>query len=326
MSGRAASRRAGVLIGFVAAALAVTAGPAAAHAAFVSSQPSPGAQLATAPSVVSLTFSEPLIEDLSRVTVIDPDGAEWTGARSDEREIEVQLQTTAQGVYVVEWKTVSPIDGHTLRGQYKFGVAAEVDHDVASSGVPEVVDLLTATVRGLEYAGLLGMLGLLTLAALAKGEELAWAPHGLHRWAVVAVLGGVATVAAEVALAADGSVVPAARSFLLAPSGIPRLARVVVEMVVAGATLRAARRAGGWVADPRVRWLTGLATIASLWLLAAAGHAAATRYGVLTDTGHLVAAGLWAGPILVMMFHRPPGGWGDDLGRALVAELTWIAL
>lgn len=316
-----------VLVG-VLAPLLLVAGAASAHAAFVTSQPAPGSDLAAAPGVVTLRFSEPLIEDLSSVTVTDPLGQQFTGGPTGEREIQVDVDSTAQGAYEIEWKTVSPIDGHTLRGSFRFGVGADVGGHDEPSDAPTGADLLIAVARTLEYLGLLGILGLLSLAALASGAELSWRPRGLHHWVLLAAVGGALTVGGEILLAGGASFAATARSFLLAPSGWPRLARLLTEVAAVAVTWRAASRAGdGTVPQRPARvWATVL-TLVSLAALSAAGHAAASGgYGIAADALHLWTAGVWAGSVVVMAVQRPPGGWRGDTGRALIREFSPIAL
>lgn len=76
---RSVRARAVLLIVAVCGVLGGLAVPASAHASFVTSQPEPGAELATTPGVVMLRFSEPLIDDLSQATVVAPAGQEFTG-------------------------------------------------------------------------------------------------------------------------------------------------------------------------------------------------------------------------------------------------------
>lgn len=305
--------------------LALTSGPASAHAALVASQPEPGTDLAAAPGVVTLRFSEPLIDDLATVTVTDPVGRSFTGGPSGEREITVDVDSTSQGPYEVEWKTVSPIDGHTLRGRFRFGVGTDVGvHDEPSSA-PAATDLFLAGARTIEYVGLLSTLGVLSLAALAMSTGLPWKPQGLHRWVLLAAVGGAATVAGEILLASSGSVVSTSRSFLTAASGWPRLIRLGTEVIAVAITWRAASDGAVPRRSARV-WATGL-TLVSLASLSAAGHAAAAGgYGIAADAVHLWTAGVWAGSILVMACNRPPGGWRGETGRALVREFSPIAI
>ena len=53
--------------------LVVSTAPARAHAALISSDPEAGVTL-PCPGVVRLRFSEPLILDLSTISVVDPTG------------------------------------------------------------------------------------------------------------------------------------------------------------------------------------------------------------------------------------------------------------
>lgn len=317
-----------VVLGGLVALLVSRAGPAWAHAAIVSSQPEAGSDLAAAPPVVRLRFSEPLIADLSTATVIDPTGQVFASGPTGEREITVDLSTTAQGPYVVEWKTVSPLDGHTLRGRCRFGVGSRTGAPAGPAGLPIPADLVIAAARILEYAGLLGVLGLLSLAALAGGAGLGWAPRGLHLWVGLAATGGLATVAGELALASSGSLATSVRAFVLAPSGLPRVGRLGGELAAVAVVWRAVRAGPGGVVEGRgLRAATGLLAVGSLGLLAASGHAAAAGgYGILAGAGHLWAAGVWAGSLLVMATQRPPGGWRGKLGRRLLAEFGPIAL
>ena len=108
--------------------------PARAHAAFVLSQPQPGAQLSSAPGVVEIGFSEPIIVDLSSLTVTDPGGRRWSRTVAREQSMLATLDTNLPGVYVVAWKTVSPVDGHNLRGTFRFGVGATPGEEGDAAG------------------------------------------------------------------------------------------------------------------------------------------------------------------------------------------------
>lgn len=301
--------------------------PASAHAAFVSSQPEPGSQLAAAPGTVRLRFTEPLIDELSSVTVMDPLGQTFRGGPPDERRMEVDVDSTALGSYTVEWKTVSPIDGHTLTGSYQFGVGADVGVQAAPSDRPGRADLGVAVARALEYLGLLGAVGLLSLSALADSAEAGWQPRGLHRWVALAAVGGLATVAGEVLLASSGSIVAAVRGFMTTSTGQVRLLRLGVELLALAVSAAAVRRAGKGRVEPRAaRVGVAVLVLAALAAVAAAGHAAASSYGTWIATGHLWMAGVWAGTILAMAVHRPAGGWRDEVGRGLTHEFSPIAL
>lgn len=319
-SGRRRRRLTAVLggLGAVLVTLVATAPPAVAHAAFVSSEPEPGTQRSTTPGVVLLRFSEPLIADLSRATVTAPGGQRFTARAGAGSEIRVRLVTNTPGVYAVEWRTVSPVDGHTLRGRFRFGVGvdpgggAEGETAVAPSG-PE---LLLAVARATEYAALLLAVGLLLLERLAaRPPPLAWVRLRPGRAARAALAAGLVVVAGEAALAAAAPSLSAVALYLSAPQGGWRLARLAAEAVAALAPAR--------------RSLFAAALAAALGGLAGAGHAAAVRppwWGATADTAHLVAASLWAGGILGLATLRPPGGWRGRAGRDLLRRFSPVAI
>lgn len=319
--------RFGLVAAGVLLVLLMAGAPAWAHASFVSSQPAPGSDLAAAPGVVRMRFTEPLIRDLSTVTVTDPLGQAFRGNASSDTGMQVDVDSTSPGTYTVEWKTVSPIDGHTLTGSFQFGVGAAVGEQAEPSEAPSPGDLAVALVRAIEYIGLLGALGLLSLSALSDGAETGWRPPGLHRWTLIAAAGGAATVAGEVLLAASGDLLAAARGFLATPTGRVRVLRVALELGAVAVALVGARRSGTSRVEPRqARVATAVLVMVALGSVAAAGHGAAVSYGVWVAAGHLWTAGVWAGTILAMAVHHPPGGWRGDLGRGLAREFTPIAL
>src|SRR5438105_2452453 len=96
-------------------------GVARAHAFLLSSTPSQGQVLGTAPGVVTLRFSESLEPQASSATVTDPTGSSFNGSVSGQT-IVVPLATNAPGTYKVTWRSVSAEDGHTLQGSFEFSV------------------------------------------------------------------------------------------------------------------------------------------------------------------------------------------------------------
>lgn len=291
-----------------------------AHAAIISSQPSPGERLSAAPGVVMLGFSEPLNAKLSRATVTDPTGQRFDGQASGVAEIRVPLSTNALGVYEVQWTTVSVADGHTLHGSFDFGVG--VIPTGASEGTvrasPGPLDLAISLARAAEYTALLLAVGMLLLQRMARGRaELAWVRPRVRIPIAVALLSGIAVVLGEALVAAPGPSVSAVWSYL--STGLPgfaRLARLALETLALAAAIWGAPWAWAFVA-------------ASVAVLAAAGHAAAIRpawWGITVDGVHLLAAGVWVGGILALSTLRPPGGWRSPSGRGLVSRFSPVAL
>ncbi|MQA17374.1 MAG: hypothetical protein GEV09_25660, partial [Pseudonocardiaceae bacterium] len=122
--------------------------------------------------VVEVEFSEPLIADLSSLVVTDPDGRRWERTGIGQHSMQASLDTTALGVYEVEWKTVSPVDGHTLRGSYRFGVGVTpTDVEAATTTAAQTSGLLLAVACAVEYTGLLATMGMLLVGRLASATD-----------------------------------------------------------------------------------------------------------------------------------------------------------
>lgn len=301
-------------LGLIAAIIGIP-GTAQAHAAIVSSQPEPSQELGTAPGVVVLRFTEPLNVSLSRATVTDPTGERFEGEPTGEREIRVPLSTNAPGVYEVEWVTVSTLDGHTLRGSFRFGVGVSpgpgAEGEIGTS--PGRSDLVVAVFRAVEFASLLLAIGMLLLRRLGRRAELEWVRPRLRLTLTVALLSGLAVVVGEALIAArSASPGPVISYLTTGPSGAARTIRLVAEALAVLAAV-----IGRGILLPLLIAFLGLS---------AAGHGAAVSWGIPVDAFHLLAAGLWAGGVLALATLRPPGGWKGPSGRALLERFTPVAI
>ncbi len=303
------------------AVFALLPGVADAHAVLASSQPAPEERLGTAPGVVVLEFTEPLNPKLSRATVTDPLGHRFEGSATGPRELRVSLSTNALGVYVVDWVSVSSLDGHVIRGSFPFGVgvAPTAGSGEAARTSPGAGDLAIGVLRWIEYLALMLAVGMLLLRRLARrDEELGWVRARLVAPLSVALASGVAVVASEaISAAGPGASLAGIWSYLsTGVAGLSRLSRLGLEAL---ALLAAVEQA------PSLCMLVGGATVA----LAASGHGAAihpTWWGVTVDAVHLLAAGVWAGGILALAMQRPPGGWRSPAARRLLARFSPPAL
>ncbi|MGW3467032.1 copper resistance CopC family protein [Saccharopolyspora sp. NPDC000995] len=104
------------------AALFGGAGTALAHNVLVSSDPPDGAQVATGPREVRLTFDQPVRAGYNTVNVVGPDGTYWADG-------EVRVEGTSviapvrelgpAGAYTVGYRVLSN-DGHPVSGKVTF--------------------------------------------------------------------------------------------------------------------------------------------------------------------------------------------------------------
>ena len=160
-------------VAFVLAVLLLLAGltearPAAAHAYLTESQPPNSALVATAPTQVSMRFSEPLEPSVSRADLYDQRGTAIGGTTFTIPEPFTMVLSVppglTSGTYAVAWTSLSTIDGHTASGFTSFTVGSESDiatvvlPPIASTTAPPAI--LTTLARGITYLGLAILVGL----------------------------------------------------------------------------------------------------------------------------------------------------------------------
>src|SRR5689334_16261368 len=118
-----------LIAGLAAACLWLLLGSGAlAHSVLLSSTPASGAQLASPPATVQMTFSEGVAPEFSSFAVLDRARRHYESAQPPVIDAQKGLVTVAlqpnlpSGVYIVQWKVVSVIDGHLTRGSFAFTV------------------------------------------------------------------------------------------------------------------------------------------------------------------------------------------------------------
>ncbi|MDN3259472.1 copper resistance protein CopC [Streptomyces sp. CSDS2] len=149
----------------VTGALLAGASPASAHAALTGSDPAQGVVAGTAPSQVSLTFSETVAMGDDSVRVLDPQGKPvQTGspANVSGTTYAVKLKSgLAKGTYTVTYQVVSA-DSHPVAGAFTFSVGAP-SRTVVTGTAPAagggVVGGLYAFGRYVSYAGFIVLAG-----------------------------------------------------------------------------------------------------------------------------------------------------------------------
>ncbi|MET9668145.1 copper resistance protein CopC [Streptomyces sp. NPDC006475] len=157
-----------VFLGTLLGALLTAASPAAAHAALTGSNPKDGAVVATAPTEVTLTFSEQIAMGNDSIRVLEP-----SGKRADKAKIRDMstggkvgygvdlLPGLPDGTYTVAWQAVSA-DSHPVSGAFTFSIGAPSETEVA---LPDdeagggLVGLLYDIARYAAYAGFVLLAG-----------------------------------------------------------------------------------------------------------------------------------------------------------------------
>jgi copper transport protein len=297
--------------------------PASAHALAVSSNPPTGATLAEAPKTVTIGFSETPDPNLSTIEVLDSAGnphqiGHSQPAPGQPETLEVAVGPLDPGVYTVNWRTVSKVDGHLASGSFAFGVKVTPTPAANSAVRSPPASTWAVAARWCFYIGVMGLVGV----ALIGG--LLWRPSPRLRW--VAMLSFVLAAGGVIALEeqqgrADGI----ALSNLMSSSLGNEILWRAVPLVVAGA-------AAVWImVHPRNRAALlplGVAALVAMLGDVESSHVSGERswrwFHLLTQWVHFASAGIWLGglaSLLVMVGTLDP-----ESRRRVIRRFSNVAL
>jgi copper transport protein len=315
------------------------AAPASAHATLEATSPQDGTVLATAPSEVTLTFSEDVTLPDGGLRIFDDQGSRADDGRpgrgDSAKVIRIGLGGDLRpGTYLVSWRVVSA-DGHVINGASSFSLGSPTTppSQLAAEVRPPSTrpwGIAGDVARAFGYAGsLLAVGGLAFLLAVTRRGDATRAERAL-----LATAAGVAIVAAFA-----GVVVQTVRA-----SGLGR--RAATDTALLGDTFRegfgvsaTVRMAGLAVfvlgvllagrADPargKVRWaIAGVGAAATLASFPLTGHSQSTSPRaliVLADLVHLGAAAIWLGGLVFLGLAIRRRRDEDRQGRRELAEVV----
>jgi copper transport protein len=300
---------------------------ASAHALPVSSTPSPGSDLATAPTEVVMIFNEAPDAALSSIIVRDSSGAivsigRAVPVRGGPNALRVPLLPLKAAIYTVVWRVVSAVDAHLASGSFSFGVRTAPPQNSEASTGRSVDDALSVPVgavagRWLLYAGLFVLLG-----AAFVGNLIYATPPGatLSLAAVAWVVGAIGLMLVVWVQASDAGI----GAIALLGTSVGRSALIRgIPLLIAGIAIAAQMRR--WRPTVRGLGVVGVATAGALLADAATSHAAAgvaahagghpAHLDVLVQWLHVSAAGAWLGGLVVLLacLRGRPGG--DETAR-----------
>ncbi|HVE97446.1 MAG TPA: copper resistance protein CopC [Pseudonocardiaceae bacterium] len=337
--------RAGVVM-VVCAVLGVLvgAGSAAAHAVLISSDPGRGSVVATAPTTVSLTFSEPVVVAAEGIRVFGPDGARLDSGRAAAlgraSTVGVGLRNGAErGTYTVAWRVMSA-DSHPVAGGFTFSVGHPSAHQAAGtaqSSDSTAIGVIYGIVRAAAFASFALLVGSIAFVLLC------W-PGAIGRGDVrrIMLVGWAGLVAATMVglllqgpygygLGADRIFDSAVFSATVDSRFGAALTGRLLLLALAGGYLvllcawlgHLARRGHAWFGALGVGLAVGLA---STW--AVAGHAAAGLQSALAlpvDVVHLLAMGVWLGGLVTLAVILDPAAAASTEVSAAVYRFSSIA-
>jgi copper transport protein len=345
MAGRAGGRRriptglalAALVGGWLLLGLA-SAAPALAHATLVSTDPADGSRLQSAPTEVTLIFSERVSLDVGYVRVVDGRGrrvedgtAQHPGDKGDTASVRLR-SGLGDGGYIVSYRVVSA-DSHPISGAVAFtvgnGPLVTANGAVSdSSGANPVVNALFTATRWGSFAGLvlLGGIVFLTLCwpagkADRRARRIVWTGWMVAAGATAAGLllqgpyasgDGVGSIFNRDLLSATlGSTYGRMQSIRLIALG--GLAVLVIRLLRTENPLPEQVRAR----DEDLAAILGLVVLATY---AASGHAVAgiqPTVAVLSDIAHLAAMSTWVGGLVLLVACLLPTRRTAELATAL---------
>jgi copper transport protein len=333
MRSRVRAAAAGLLLGIL-AVVTGPAGPAAAHAALLSTDPPAGTTLESAPAEVVLTFSEPVRAVVERIRAIAPDGTRADSGTPTVRgsALHVPLKSKGQrGTYVVSYRVISA-DSHPIAGGLVFSVGAPSANAArVSSGQPATSMAMrtgVAAARFVGYAGLILLAGPVIFLLLLWPRRLATSGPARMALAGGALLfvGTLAELALQVPYQSGGDFsAEAARQVFSSPYGWAHL----VRLAALGALLVFLRDVVEGRAGRVDRTLLGLLGVLGLATWPISGHPSASRLAavsVVADAAHLAAMATWMGGLIVLATFLLRQGSSRELRAILPTWSRWALL
>ncbi|NUT34551.1 MAG: copper resistance protein CopC/CopD [Hamadaea sp.] len=337
-------RRLAIPLVLLLAMLGFVAAPASAHAVLEAAAPAQNSTVATAPTELTLTFSESISPVKDKIRVIAPDGsrADKGDPAAEGTILRIPLRNDLPiGTYLVSYRVISA-DSHPVPGGFTFNVGAPSTPPTLTEGGGDTANRPIAIAIGVvKY---LGYAGLLLAAGAALVMLLLW-PARLPRTGARRLLNIgfgllVGSTLAQFVLQAPyvngTSLTQTTAEDLLGVFDsqfgavlLARLGVLAVAAIVLAAALKRVYSHGEAATSDLVVLGVLFALGAATWPLA--GHAAASPVPAVTvvvDAIHLGAMALWLGGLAVLGLVLLRPGQADDreLGAILPVWSRWATL
>jgi copper transport protein len=319
----------GLFLGLLVAFLVVgfQSSPASAHSEVVTTSPDNGAVLDTAPSAVTVTFTEPVNPVADQVRVFAPNGkrVDRGEPKASGPQLRIGLQSVGDGTYLVSYRVTSA-DGHPVAGGFSFSIGEPSATPAALPGADDdpTVEAALSVMRYTGFTGLVLLVGSVGMLLLAWPARLSRQSPGRLAWIGVGLV--VASAVGELLLQVPyqfGGRLTELNGGMLwtvldSRYGYAHLARI-------GLVLFAVPLIRSLIAQGRRR-LHGV-TLGGLMLAALAtwslsGHPSASSVPWLStalDMAHLAAMSVWLGGLVVLVGFLLRRATREELGPLLPA-------
>jgi len=295
-----------------------------------SSTPADGAELATSPTHIALTFNEPVTPTGPGLRVYDGAGTAVRVGPPDATppsllQVPIERRLPA-GSYIATWRVASA-DGHPVRGALVFSVGdpsrvdADVMRQVFGTGDQWWVAGGVVVLRWLLYAGVLAAAGgAIFLRWVADTRDRSRLAASVRRAAVVGAVAAACTVPLQAAQASGVGAAVLDGDLMLAT--VRTSVGLQTALVVLGLSVLAL--ALHHHADALSDVLAGAGGAVALAALLVAGHTRTTAPAVLVlaaDAAHVAAGAVWLGGLLLLWpAVRLRRGAHDPVGAAGVVS------
>lgn len=311
--------------------------PAAwAHGELERSDPPNGGMVAEGRSTLTLWFGEPVSPRASSFDLRAQDGrripVRVSSTRDAGRVVGLETDPLPRSTYELEWRVFSLDDGHPSSGSLVFGAGLRPDVvPTRGAGLPPAAVLI---LRWLDLTGVLLAFGALVVSGRVLGSLGEAGRQPRRRARTIGMLAAAATVYAGLLtpfISTHRSGTPLDTWFDATwstlrdtPWGHLWLAREAALMIAAAAIWSWARHPRGSVR--RVRYAMAGLVVASL-LESLAGHASSLPHrsgaAALVSSAHIVAAGVWAGGLGVLVLCLVPVMRRAPDMRGVILSSVW---
>lgn len=289
--------------------LGASATAASAHAVVVSSQPSDGERLATAPNAVTLQFNEAVRSDLAGLKVLDANGTRVDVGTDrvvgDALTVAVQPDLS-DGTYIASYRVVSA-DGHPVKGSIVFAIgnasATVAGADVASltgTSGDSTFEMLGAIARFLTYLGALTAAGLAFFLVFIHdgGTDGTLLGRVVRVMAIIAAIGSAGTLITQAALATGRGWNGAVDLNVLRQVMAQTLDRPTIVLIAGLAALVLGLEVRGNALRQALVFYGGLAACASFVLWGHSLEAPHRWLAIIANGTHVITAAVWLGGLI----------------------------